>query len=211
MKTIYLVRHGESEGNVGPIHQTHTELLTPNGRRQAALLGERFSKIEIDVVICSTAVRAKETADFILEKNPTPVEYSDIFIERRRPSSHAGVAKDDPDAIETEQSILDNFHVPGFRHSDEENFEDLKDRARKAFEYLVARPEDRIAVVTHGMFLRVMAAYLMFGEKLTSRECNQFMWKMSTENTCISVFRYQKDLPDRNWQMMRWNDHAHLG
>ena len=211
MKTIYLVRHGESEGNVGPIGQTAETPLTDNGRRQAALVGDRCAKIDIDTIICSTMVRARQTADYILEKNPKPIEYSDLFIERRRPSASLGVSKDDPDAVEAENEIVEKFHLPGYRHSDEENFDDIKIRVQKAFEYLESRKEDSLLVVSHGMFLRVMAAYLVLGDKLNAEECRQFLRTMGTENTCISVFRYEKGHEWRPWQLLRWNDHAHLG
>jgi len=107
MKMIYCVRHGESEGNAGPIRQKADSLLTEKGRSQSAFVAERCSKLSIDVVICSTMDRTKETAKVIIDKISKPVEYSDLFAERRRSSEVLGKPKDSPIALKVEKEIRD--------------------------------------------------------------------------------------------------------
>jgi bisphosphoglycerate-dependent phosphoglycerate mutase len=96
MKTIYFVRHGESETNAGDILLGPTAQLTEKGKEQAQFIAERCAKIFFEVIISSTYPRAKDTAQVILERNKTPIEYSDLFVERRQPTSIVGSKKTDP-------------------------------------------------------------------------------------------------------------------
>jgi phosphoserine phosphatase len=209
MKTVYFIRHGESEGNVGAIRQTAVTPLTERGINQAQILAERSSKLPVEVILSSTMVRARETTEFIAEKLLKPVEYSDLFVERRRPSIMLGNSKDHPEAIEADRIIQENFHLPGFKYSDEENFEDLKLRAEKALEYLLNRKEEKILVVTHGFFMKIVLAYVVLGMELTGRECVRFIRTVNMENTGINVFEF--DEKKSKWKLWIWNDHAHLG
>ena len=177
MKKIYFVRHGESEGNTGPVRQGQNSSLTPKGLMQSEIIAERCEKLSIDSIISSTMKRAVETAKIILARLKKSAEYSDLFIERRRPKEQIGVLKNDPKALDAEKTIRENFTVSGFRFSDEENFDDLKTRAGQALRYLQQKPERNILVVTHGFFLRIIVAYAVFGEKLTATECEQFIQK----------------------------------
>ncbi len=61
---IFLVRHGESEGNLGGTLQgcRLDTPLTRRGRRQAEALAVRLAEAEIDDVVASPMARARETA-----------------------------------------------------------------------------------------------------------------------------------------------------
>jgi probable phosphoglycerate mutase len=159
---VYFVRHGESEGNVGSIRQGPHSPLTKHGRKQANFIADRVARLEVDTLVSSTMKRAVETAEIIGQRIEKPFETSELFIERRRPKEQIGNAKNSPLALEAETAIIQNFTVPGFRYSDEENFDDLKKRAEAALEFLVQKSTNRVVVVTHGFFLRVLAAYAVF-------------------------------------------------
>src|SRR3989344_2407071 len=88
------------------------------------------------------------------------IEYSDFFVERRRPTVQIGKAKDNHEVVRAERAILDNFAKPGFRFSDEENFDDIKKRACEALKYLASKKVENILVVTHGFFMRIVMAYV---------------------------------------------------
>ena len=61
-KTIYLLRHGETEWSKSGKHTGLTDIpLTQNGEKQAIALGDRLSSINFDHVFCSPLIRAKET------------------------------------------------------------------------------------------------------------------------------------------------------
>ncbi len=210
MKRIYFVRHGESEGNNGPIRQTAGASLIEKGVEQAKNVAKRCASIPTQLIITSTMTRAKETADYILGIAPQLIEYSDLFVERRRTSLELGKPKDDPQALEAEQMIKQNFALPGYRYLDEENFDDLKQRAKNALVFLANRTEESILVVTHGFFMRVILAYAVFGEELTATECQKFLRSFHMENTGITVLGYDETFINP-WWVWTWNDHAHLG
>jgi broad specificity phosphatase PhoE len=211
MKKIYFVRHGESEGNVSSVRQTVTASLTEKGRSQANFVSERCVKLPVEVVVSSTMNRAKETAEIISQRTSQTVDYSDLFVERRRASVVLGKPKDDPVALEIDREIKANFSQPGWRLADEENFDDLKDRALAALDYLVKRPEENILVVTHGFFLRIIMATVVFGNSLTGEQCDRFIYSLHMENTGITVLGYDENRKSNPWWLWTWNDHSHLG
>jgi len=207
MKRIYFVRHGESEGNVGPNRQLSTTPLTENGRQQAKSIANRAKRLSFDVIVSSTMARAKQTADSIAEKTGKPIEYAELFVEKRHPVEVYGKPKDNSESLRVEELIIENFHTPGYRFSDEENFDDLKKRAQAALQYLLQRPEEKILVVTHGFLMCIIIAYIIFGDGLTSHECGQCIKKFYMANTGLTVVSYDKE----DWWLQTWNDQTHLG
>ncbi len=217
MKTVYFVRHGQSTGNIQPVYQAVDVHLTDEGRRQAAYVAERCAKLPIEVVVSSTQMRAKETAEIIAEKTGHQVEFSDLFRERRKPTELNGKSFGDPEAEALNelwwQSLMDN----GPRALDGENFEDLSVRAGKALEYIIQRPEEHILVVTHGFYMRYLVARAVYGDKLNGDNFEPLARTLVMENTGITILRYDASTPKQAWgepapwQLWMWNDHAHLG
>lgn len=215
MKRIYLVRHGESEANVGNIYLGGETPLTEEGHRQADFIAERASKLPIEVVVASTLLRAKQTAQHIVDKIGKPLETSDLFVERRSPSEYVGRPYGDPKTADIDKILDANFGKPGWRHSDEENFDDMKVRAKKAVEFLEARPENEILVVTHGLFLRMLVGTILFNDEFTGREGFSLFKTFQTKNTGLTIFLYHPEaisegVHKKVWRILTWNDHAHL-
>jgi broad specificity phosphatase PhoE len=208
MKKVYFVRHGQSEGNVGPIRQTADAPLTTKGEEQSRFIAKRFSNLKLDKALVSTMKRAQETANIILENKDIPVESSDLYVERRRPSEILGRPKDLPESRKINMEVFENFDVADYRHSDEENFEDLKLRALQILEDLEKREEDNILVVTHGFILRILMAVVVHGKGLTSHQCLGFINTFHHENTGVTVLGYDDE--KQRWWVWVWNDHAHL-
>lgn len=67
MKTVYLLRHAKS-GWDQPALDDHERSLAPRGERAAGLMGEYLAreKIEIEQILCSTAMRTRETLERVL-------------------------------------------------------------------------------------------------------------------------------------------------
>jgi len=210
MKTIYFVRHGESETNAGSVQLGTDSALTEKGEKQARFIAKRCADIPHDVLVSSTLKRAKDTAGFISEAIGATVEYSDLFVERRRPSEQIGLNKSESRWQEIEKNCRDNFAVSGYHYSDEENFEDLRDRAGAAWKYLEERDEENIIVVTHGMFLRIMAACAVIGFDVPVEIGEQFINKFHHANTGLTVFKYDESSRKTPWWLWVWNDHAHF-
>lgn len=206
MKKVYFVRHGQSEGNAKRFHQDDSAALTQKGIEQAEALGNRFKSIEVGEIIASSFKRAKETAEIINKVLNKPIEYSDLLVERKRPTSIEGLEYIHEDAIKTKELIEENYHNPEFKHSDEESFFEMKDRAIKAIDYIRMRKEDNVLVVSHSDFIVCMIGVMIFGEKFKSEEDLQLNHALKSNNTGITLCEFT----DR-WRIRTWNDHAHLG
>jgi len=209
MKKIYFIRHGESEGNAGNAWQGPDGALTEKGRAQAASVAERMKTVPFAALIASPLERARQTAQAIADQVDKEIEFSDLFIERRRPTELIGVSRADPQSLEVDAQINAHFAEPGWHYSDEESFQDMTARARDALALLIDHPQDEIAVVTHGYFMRVMLAVALAGESLTPELCEHFLTSFRTANTGISLLMYDQASP-RPWWLWTWNDHAHL-
>lgn len=212
MKTIYLVRHGESEINVSDTFvEPVSSPLTEVGRSQAAALARRAKNLKFDTLIASPILRTRQTAEYIARETGHAIEYADVFRERALPATLVGYKKDDPAARATADRAIRVSEIGGEKVEDAETFEELKERASRAVRFLEDRPERDILVVGHGFFTRMMIAYMLFGEDLTPKEFGPFVWGMRTKNTGISVLRNDPLDRHRPWWLLVWNDHAHLG
>lgn len=215
-KTIYVVRHGQSESNIGPIRQGIESPLTERGREEAAFVARRIKTLPAEALISSPYVRARETAEIIAAETGLPIEYSDLLTERRMSSELKGIPHKDPLNVRVNKLIRENFHLPGWRHSDEENFDDLKKRAGDALSFLENRPEQNILVVSHGMFARVLLARVIMGEDLTGLECEHFIRSLRMKNTALTVLRFDGEVQESQeggeapWKVLTWADYAHL-
>jgi phosphohistidine phosphatase SixA len=74
---IFLVRHGESENNVG-INKGKDSSLTKKGKRQAECFGKNLKKqkINIDYIYSSNLKRSKQTAETISKIIKVPIKES---------------------------------------------------------------------------------------------------------------------------------------
>ncbi len=214
MKTVYFVRHGESEGNVGERYQSADESLTEKGIEQAGIVADRCMHITFDTLIASAMTRAQQTAHIISNATNHAVVSSDLFVERIRPSELVGQLRSDPAFHAKDTAWWESLVGHGPRVGDGENFDDLKDRIAQAFHFLEERTEQDILVVTHGVFLRMMVAYAFYGESLTPELFEPITRTLVTKNTGITVMRHDiesKSKWERPWTLLVWNDHAHLG
>lgn len=82
MTEIYLIRHGEAEGNVfRRLHGQYDSLLMPRGYRQRDCLQERFSGIAVDGCFSSDLTRACLTAQSICVPKGLPLHRDARFRE----------------------------------------------------------------------------------------------------------------------------------
>ena len=209
--TVYFVRHGQSADNTSPVFQSPDSPLTDKGRAQAECVARRVSKLSLQAMVASPFRRAKETADIIARATGAQPIYSDLFVERVKPTSINGRPHTDEVANATWRTWEDSLYTSGMRVEDGENFDDLMVRADAALQYLRDRGEESLLVVTHGYFLRTMIARVLLGDLLTGDSFKRFQKRASMENTGLTVLRHrQKPDEDALWRLWTYNDHAHL-
>lgn len=212
-KTVYFVRHGESEANVTPIFQPPTSPLTEKGRAQAQAIAARASRLQFDALIASPFLRAKETAEAIAQATGKVIEFSELFVERIKPSSINGKPYTDKEADATWRRWEETLYTIGQKVEDGESLDDLIARADRALALLRDRPEQTLLVVSHGFFLRTLIARVIMGEALNGAVHKRFQSRMVTRNTAITVIRYDDNEFESPpaWRLVVYNDHAHLG
>jgi broad specificity phosphatase PhoE len=140
---IYLIRHGETDGNARRIMQSGDTPLNERGLAQAARLGRRLTGAGIHRIIASDYARARMTAEQIQATTGIALEFNELWRERNfgdlrgRPLEEVGdVYREDLDP-------------PGG-----ENWERFHSRVDRAWDWLhqaIVETEGNIAVVTHGM------------------------------------------------------------
>lgn len=220
-KIFYMIRHGESLLNAQHIRQGWEGSLSPKGIEQAIETGKRLANYKFDAVLVSPYTRTQETAALICRQIHTKLpksELVDLLIERRNPSEIVGQNGDDLKIKQIVDLIDKSFHKDDYRYSDEENFQDLKERARKLLIYLSHRPEKNLLVVTHSIFLKMIASFILYRDKLTADKYNLLSYKNASNNASITIFEYnsgwlgdgwlgRKYFPIENrWRILAWDD-----
>jgi broad specificity phosphatase PhoE len=206
-KVVYFVRHGQSLANVSAVYQPPQSPLSEEGWRQAGCVAKRISQFSCKALISSTFLRATETAKAIAEETGLEPEYSELFVERIKPSSINGASIGDETARATWRQWEESLYTPSMRVEDGENFEDIVARADEALRFLGERKEDAIAVVTHGFFLRTLVARALFETMLSETIFRRFQGVAAMENTGVTTLRSQGE---SRWRLWVYNDHAHL-
>ena len=212
MKLIYFVRHGETESNAQGIRQGPEGHLTQKGRDQALATAKRFPKENgrPQAIIASPYERTKETAGIIAQElGMKKVEYSDLLKERRNPSEIVGRWGGDLEVKQIIDLMDKSYHDDDLRVSDEENFSDLKARAKKLLHFIKHRREKRIIMVTHGIFLKMVIAYMTYGDTLTASQYNTLSYFNPIDNASMAICSltphwFKKD----EWKLLVWNDLA---
>lgn len=205
MKTVYFIRHGQSEGNASLLYQqTGETLLTAHGVQQAKKVAAQMRRLPLEALVSSTFARAEATAREIARETGLPIEQSELFIERRRPGVQLVKRKLHPSWLWTQVMLSLFSRFAWYRHSDEETPTDILERAHTALAYLAERPESTLAVVTHGRFMRALYAVMTLGDGVTARTYLRLARPLRMRNTALMVATYKNGM----WEVQAWNGDA---
>lgn len=206
MKRVYLVRHGQTVGNLERFYQRPETPLSELGVQQAGILADRLSHLQIDAVITSNMLRAQQTAEVVSQKINLEVDVVDFFHERLQPYSIRGVLKDSEDGVAYADAYYSNYCKDEVYEEGFENYKLVTERAVKCKEFLEQYDAQNIVVVTHSAFLHSLAALLLLQGDV-GKEMNLLvsdsLQKMT--NAAITEFTF-----DDKWQLAMWNDNAHF-
>jgi probable phosphoglycerate mutase len=150
--SVFLVRHGESLGNVTPgLARSADPPLTERGRSQASRAAGALTALGIDAVLSSPLRRARETAAAIGAAAGITVEPVDGFQEVDM-GDLSDPRTDDERAAR--KAIFGAWLAGDYRRPfpGGEDFAAIVRRVRRALAALaVERPRSRVAIVTHRM------------------------------------------------------------
>lgn len=212
---LYLVRHGQTEGNLNNIYQDNTDTLSAVGKEQARILGERFKKIPLDAILSSPILRAFETTQEIAKHHKLAIQKIEELTERRWPKELAGKSFKDPSIIELRNFMKQKeLEDPSWHYSDEESFNDLVERAFKFLKIAegMASNHKHVLVVSHARFLKLLLGVILWGREANPHVFQPFFYRVSMNNTSITVCEYDKEAEaQKRWHIVTLNDHAHLG
>ncbi|WP_349975403.1 histidine phosphatase family protein [Pseudomonas sp. WHRI 8519] len=157
MKSIRLVRHGESAANAGAASHDHASIpLTEKGLQQAQRVANSITQ-RPSLIVASPFSRAQATAAKSTSLFPlVPVEIWPIeeftYLE---PSKCANTTVIERKAwVDRYWANADPAYVDGFGA---ESFLEFVGRARSLLDQLAANPAEDILIFSHGQFLNLVA------------------------------------------------------
>ena len=196
---LYIIRHGETFGNLNGDGFSETD-LTPKGERQIALLGERFKDENIDKFYVSPLVRAVKTANAVRKyhKN-TPIIIDTLLLEKGTEPDYTGLPDEEIKKLCPDAEI--NHRIP----LGEENDEKAYCRAKEIIEKIKAENdfESTVVIIAHGTFnsyLVLAALDFPFKEN----------FNFSHVNTGVSLVQTIKENDVIKTKLKFLNDYSHL-
>jgi probable phosphoglycerate mutase len=171
--TIYLVRHGESEGNVRGVVQGHLDLpLTDNGRAQIVGLRDVLKGVHFNAAYSSDLLRAKETAEILSKEKDLVVRTSELIRERNygllEGTSHEEYDEKVKEARDKLESLIAELKEVTTHH-DLLGVENNKNFMARVTQFLretaVTHPNETILVVGHGGLLATFLLHIGYAAK----------------------------------------------
>jgi probable phosphoglycerate mutase len=154
--------------------------LNAIGRSQAEAHGRLLASVGVDRLYCSPLERARQTAAIVRRFVDLEPACDDRIMEWDCGDWSGELRAEVKTRWPTEWTALeaDPYH---YRGPGCENYPDMIGRARPFVDELLASPDDRIGVISHGMIGRVMVGILMgFGERemLEFRQPNDIVYRV---------------------------------
>jgi broad specificity phosphatase PhoE len=188
---IFLIRHGETVGNAARIVQLPDSPLSPRGIAQAERLARRLAGEGVARILASDLARATTTAQILQRATGAPLTFEPLLHERNfgdiRGTSYADLGFDmfEPRYAPPNGETWPVFHA-------------RVDRAWERVQALAAATDGNLAVVTHGLVCRSLAArhlVMRDGDRVPER------W----ENTSVTIIECPAP-----WRVRLLNCVAHL-
>jgi probable phosphoglycerate mutase len=200
---VLLVRHGESEPaiegqNFELVDGQGNPALSPEGREQAELVGQRLAGERIDAIYVSSLRRTAQTAEPLAHRlSLTPTvdpDLREVFLgDWEGGLFRQKLVEQDPIAVRMHQDQRWDV-IPGAEPSAA-----FARRVRAAIERIAAaHPDQRVVAVSHGGTI---------GEVLAQAAHSQPFAFAGADNASISQVVISKE----RWAIRRFNDTAHLG
>ena len=198
--TVLLVRHGQTKSNItGYFMGWSNEDISDPGYAQVQSLSSRLAKFPIATIYTSPLKRTMNTARILAEPHKLELNVLDDLTEIGL-GDWQGLHRDEISQKWPEiwrQSRIDPSAVT-FPHG--ENFQQLTERAIRAFNRIVADNTNRHTLaVTHDAVIRVLAAHVL-------GTSNSIYRHMEINNASLSVIRVEDD----RMRLVTLNDTAHL-
>jgi probable phosphoglycerate mutase len=188
---LFLIRHGETVGNASRTVQRPDNPLSPRGVAQAERLARRLATEGVAHILSSDFARTRTTAERLQRATGAPLTFEPLLQERNfgdlrgTPYADLGFDMFEPDYAPPNGESWPVFHA-------------RVDQAWARVQALAAATRGRLAVVTHGLVCRSLAAnHLILPDGETAPE----RW----ENTSLTIVDWPAP-----WRVRLLNCVAHL-
>ena len=191
MRRILLIRHGETAGNAARVVQKPDIPLSPRGEAQADALARRLAGDGITQIFSSDLERAAATARRLRATTGAPIAFDPLLQERNfgdvrgTPYDQLGFDLFEPDYAPPNGETWEMFHA-------------RVDQAWERIQAMAASTAGTLAVVTHGLVCRSIAARHV-------RLADGMLVPEKWENTSVTIVDAQTP-----WRVSMLNDIAHL-
>lgn len=206
MKTqIYLVRHGQTDGNQEGRFQGRIDLpLNSLGLEQARLTALRFEKVSFAAIYSSPLSRAIRTAEAINERALKPLGYVNGLLEINlgdwEGKTERDLAIEDPQRVDCWRKRIQDFEAPAG-----ESVREVYARGVKTVLALAARHKGQKAVLcSHGLTIRTIVCW---GMALPPDSITQVGW---SGNCGVNMLEWEGSPLENPPRLVIQNDSSHL-
>ncbi len=170
---LYIIRHGESVGNVGygrdnlTLKESQDPILTDKGISQARAAGEFLKETRFDAAYSSPMLRAAQTATEILKYQPQRLSLNLMpeLCEVGIVPEYKGVELNEiltlyPNAVYAEGTETNETRM---RYDKHETPDKVNSRAKFVVDYLRSRYKngEKVVLVSHAAFITNLVFYIM--------------------------------------------------
>ena len=170
--SIYLIRHGQTNGNRDRIVQMPDTPLSELGHQQAQQLAQTFQNISIEKIICSDYMRTQQTAAPLRAIKQSTFSLQPLLRERS-----FGDLRGRP-----YEEIDADFFAESYAPPNGETYLQFIERVNHAWEFVLTTHQNMqgsLIVMTHGLVLReIIKQHLIVDETISSLS--------DFQNTCIT-------------------------
>ncbi|MCB9810963.1 MAG: histidine phosphatase family protein [Candidatus Nomurabacteria bacterium] len=199
---VYLIRHGETDGNVARRHQHDKTDINEIGTAQTKAIAKAIKRINPTHIVTSTNLRAVETAKLIIitcELDLIP-ETSTAFEEIRRPSWLIGSSHFSLISAQYMWHWFFDYKLKG----EMETYTPFLGRIIEAKRYLESLPDDaRVVVVSHSVFINIFLEHLCVEKRMSFWRAMKRLWKVFTmPNTSMIHLRHVHSEGGCHWEIV---------
>lgn len=129
--------------------------------------------------------------------------------EWEKPTALLGKEVEGKEAQEFHKALHSRSRDSYWKWRDEESIGEVRDRTVAFLQEMKRIPQRNILVIMHSFPMKMMLSAVLFGSEHIPFVQGSSPFPVHISNTGITVFQ----LPDdkEHWELLTWNDHAHLG
>jgi len=181
---IILVRHGETEWNVGEVFRGRVDIeLNETGIKQAKLLAEYLSQVKIDAIYSSPLKRALRTAESVASHHNLDVVITHGLIDLDFGKWQGLTLQEVKDKYrELYSQWAESPHllkIPGG-----ESLDDVSKRATRVVEEVVTRYKNTVVLVSHRVVNKVLICTMLGLD-------NSHFWNIKQDACGVTIFAYE--------------------